>query len=170
MDLVVTRHALPLGVVNQGGVAHMRAVAWNSHRQSTRHQTDAIGLGHGSQAPLHGAIAIGFSDGQFVGVVLPQQTKILGQHCQLGTRLSGLRQQSLSGVKVGRHLGGGDHLQQSGFHGLTSFCVEPSTLLTLGSFQEPCTRNSWVVDLAKGVFKKYWVRKLVKPTTGLMMV
>ena len=148
----------------------MRAVARHSDGQGACHQAHAIGLGHGSQALLHGAIAIGFGDGQLVGVSFTQQTKILGQDCQLGTCLGGLRQQSLGSIEVGSHISGGDHLQQSGFHGLTSFCVEPSTLLTLGSFQEPCTRNSWVVDLAKGVFKKYWVRKLVKPTTGLMMV
>ena len=144
----------------------MLRICVDAQGQTARHQIHPMLARHLPQTGLHRSIAKRFGNGQFVGVLATQQTEIFGQHRQLSALRRRLFHQRLSLRQVVVPVAGRHHLQQRRSHGVAGAGV--STFTTLGSFQEPCTRNSWVLDLMRGRRKKYWAKKLVMPTTGLM--
>ena len=118
MHLVVARHTLAHRVVDQATVAHLLGLAAHRQGQGAPHHPQSEFARSLRQHALDGTVAKALLDGQFVGVTLAQQAKILGQHGQLGALLCGLVQ-CLAGLgQIGIALSARNHLDCGHLHGL----------------------------------------------------
>jgi hypothetical protein len=85
-------------------------------RQRARCDPKSVPAGLLGHEILQRAGARRLGQGEFVGLAVAKQAKILGQHRQFGACLRRLRQSRASRAQIGLHIGAGDHLDGGHFH------------------------------------------------------